>query len=147
MSWIDSAGSIGIGVLLGSAAMFLIRRNISALVETSMNPQRQKEIVQVLEKDAVVTSVHDVKSTTLGPEWVRFKAEILFNGEELTRRLIERNPTLSKREFEKLKLIKTEKEFEEWMVQSGSKVVSAVGWEVDRLENNIKVRLERAAAA
>ncbi|TPX31095.1 hypothetical protein SmJEL517_g05485 [Synchytrium microbalum] len=154
LSWIDSAGSIGIGVLLGSAALFLIRRNISALVETSMHPQRQKEIVSILEQDPVVTSVHDVKSTTLGPEWVRFKAEILFNGEEITRRLIQRNPLLTSRELEKLKNIvamdrkqsdkELDKELEQWMIESGGKVISGLGWEVDRLEKDIKEKVPEA---
>ncbi len=34
----------------------------------------------MLEQDGVVTSVHDVKSTCLGPDFVRFKCEILFDG-------------------------------------------------------------------
>ncbi|TPX45862.1 hypothetical protein SeMB42_g03876 [Synchytrium endobioticum] len=144
MPWIDSAGSISIAVLLGSAAIFLIRRNIAALVETSMHPARQREIVQVLEKDPVVASVHDVKSTTLGPEWVRFKAEILINGEQVARRMYDRNPNLCKREFQELKRVSSEKELKNWMILSGGKVVSALGWEVDRLENNIKKKVPEA---
>jgi zinc transporter 9 len=70
---LDSIGSVAIGVLLGAVASFLVKRNISSLVETSLSQSRQAQIVSILEKDPVVRSVHDVKTTCLGPEWVRFK--------------------------------------------------------------------------
>jgi zinc transporter 9 len=70
---LDSMGSVAIGVLLGAVASFLVKRNIASLVETSLSASRQAQIVSILEKDPVVKSVHDVKTTCLGPEWVRFK--------------------------------------------------------------------------
>lgn len=73
---LDSVGSIMIGILLSSVAMFLIRRNISSLTEAALDPVRENEIVDLLEADPVVTSVHDVKSTSLGPEWARFKGKL-----------------------------------------------------------------------
>jgi solute carrier family 30 (zinc transporter), member 9 len=70
---LDSVGSICIGVLLSSVAMFLIRRNISSLTEAALDPERENQIVDLLLNDPVVKSVHDIKSTSLGPDWARFK--------------------------------------------------------------------------
>ncbi|KAJ1545803.1 hypothetical protein HK096_005954 [Nowakowskiella sp. JEL0078] len=137
---IDNFGSISIGVLLGSVAAFLVRRNIASLVEHSMPAKGQNDIVKILETDPVVRSVHDVKTTTLGPEWVRFKAEILFNGEEITRRYIARTQFFSTKAKEELALIETEQDLENWMIKHGAGVVSTLGSEVDRLELNIKAK-------
>ncbi|KNC97037.1 cation diffusion facilitator family transporter [Spizellomyces punctatus DAOM BR117] len=137
---IDSIGSITIGILLSCVATFLIRRNIAGLVETSMPAHRQAEIVRELESDPVVSSVQDIKSTALGPEWARFKAEILFNGEEVTRRYITRNPELFAMEYEQLKKLKTREEVEVWLERQGGRVVSTLGSEVDRLEFNIMTK-------
>ncbi|KAJ3089648.1 hypothetical protein HK102_005866 [Quaeritorhiza haematococci] len=104
LSYIDSLGSISIGLLLGSVATFLIRRNVAGLVETAMSEKRRDEIVRILESDPVVKSVHDVKTTCLGPEWVRFKAEILFNGEEVTRRYISMNPSVMENDYDEFVL-------------------------------------------
>ncbi|KAJ3129270.1 hypothetical protein HK098_001968 [Nowakowskiella sp. JEL0407] len=137
---IDHIGSVSIGLLLGSVATFLVRRNIALLVEHSMPVKSQEDIVQILESDPVVRSVHDVKTTSLGPEWVRFKAEILFNGEEITRRYISRSQFFSTKAKEELEKINTEEELEQWMIRHGAGVVSTLGSEVDRLELNIKTK-------
>ncbi|KAJ3173554.1 hypothetical protein HDU88_002640 [Geranomyces variabilis] len=134
---IDSVGSITIGVLLSCVATFLIKRNIAGLVETRMPIHREREIVSELESDPVVSSVQDVKSTTLGPDWARFKAEILFNGEEVTARYISRNPELFAAEVETLKTLQTRRQVEDWVSRQGGRIVSHLGTEVDRLEFNI----------
>ena len=132
----DSIGSIAIGCLLSTVATFLIKRNVSGLVETSMPLERQREIVDILQKDPVVMSVHDVKSTALGPDWVRFKAEILFDGEEITRRYIARNPSILKEREN----FSDPKSMEAYLVKNGGRIVSALGAEVDRLERKVTDR-------
>eukprot|EP00842_Homolaphlyctis_polyrhiza_P002815 jgi/Hompol1/3534/HPOL_003270-RA len=54
LPFIDSLGSITIGVLLSCVATFLIRRNIAGLVETSMDKKKEDQIVQMLQADPVV---------------------------------------------------------------------------------------------
>jgi zinc transporter 9 len=66
MPILDSIGSITIGLLLGGVASFLVRRNIASLVERRMDRHKEELIANVLRNDAVVQSVHDVKSTMLG---------------------------------------------------------------------------------
>ena len=132
----DSIGSIAIGCLLSIVASFLIKRNVAGLVAASMPLNRQTEIVSILENDPVVLSVHDVKSTTLGPDFARFKAEVCFNGEEVTRRYISRNPsTLSD-----ISKIRTPRDFEACLCIHGGKIISTLGSEIDRLERKIANR-------
>ncbi|KAH9250547.1 hypothetical protein BASA81_011653 [Batrachochytrium salamandrivorans] len=138
LPFIDSLGSITIGILLSAVATFLIKRNISGLVERSMNPIKEAHIVRLLEADSIVTSVHDVKSTIIGPEWARFKAEILFNGDEVARRYMSANPAKSKTDLEVLKTLNSDVEIQEWMTRYSSRVVASLGTEVDRLELEIK---------
>ncbi|KAI8822212.1 cation efflux family-domain-containing protein [Fimicolochytrium jonesii] len=134
---IDSLGSITIGILLSGVAAFLIKRNIAGLVETRMPVGKEREIVEELEADPIVSSVQDVKSTALGTESARFKAEILFNGEEVTQRYIQRNRAHFQSEIALLKTLTTEKEIEEWTKRQGGRIVSTLGNEVDRLELKI----------
>jgi zinc transporter 9 len=54
MPVLDSIGSISIGLLLGSVAIFLVRRNVASLLETSMPAERQKQIERILETDPVI---------------------------------------------------------------------------------------------
>ncbi|KAL2911100.1 hypothetical protein HK105_209445 [Polyrhizophydium stewartii] len=140
MPFIDSLGSITIGILLSSVATFLIQRNISGLVEKSMNAQKEANIIAILEADPVVTSVHDVKSTSIGPEWARFKAEILFDSEVVARKYAATNAAKMQAEIDTLRGLKTDAEIQEWMARHGSRVVASLGAEVDRLELEIKAR-------
>ncbi|XJO76598.1 hypothetical protein BDV3_007103 [Batrachochytrium dendrobatidis] len=138
LPFIDSLGSITIGILLSAVATFLIKRNISGLVERSMHPAKEASIIGLLEADSIVTSVHDVKSTSIGPEWARFKAEILFNGEEVARKYIASNPVRIKTDLETLRALNTDAEIQEWMTKHSARVVASLGTEVDRIELEIK---------
>jgi len=136
---IDSLGSITIGILLGSVASFLVRRNISSLVERRMDVASENQIVSVLENDDVIRSVHDIKSTMLGGEWVRFKAEILFNGDRIADRYLHSlPPDILKMELEKLRKCESEGELRDWVVRHGGGIVEMLGSEVDRIEWEIK---------
>jgi zinc transporter 9 len=103
-----------------------------------MAASRQSEIVQILQSDPVVMSVHDVKSTSLGPEFARFKAEILFDGEEITRRYLARQPQVVA-ELKKAQIDgkTSSKELEGFLIRQGGRIISSLGSEVDRLERKV----------
>jgi zinc transporter 9 len=87
----DCCGSIAIGVLLGVVAAQIIRTNAVHLVGRSLPKRITDDIVIRLLNDPAVRSVHDVKATSLGVEKARFKAEIDFNGREITRAYLREN--------------------------------------------------------
>ncbi|KAJ3230883.1 hypothetical protein HDU81_004158 [Chytriomyces hyalinus] len=142
LPFLDNVGSILIGILLASLSMFLVRRNIASLVERSMESNRRDEIVAIIEADPVVRSLHDVKTTQIGPDWVRFKAEVLFDGEEVARRYVDASwkDGYMGLEYEKVKAFGSEEEFRKWFVEHGGKVVAKLGTEVDRIELDLKAK-------
>lgn len=138
MPVLDSIGSLMIGSLLICVAGFLIRRNISGLVETSMHTTKLQEIVALLEYDPVVKAVHNVKSLSVSPEEARFKADIQFDGMEITRRYITSQGPRFEEELGRLKTMNSDQERKEWFIKHGGRVVESIGAEVDRLEDNIR---------
>jgi zinc transporter 9 len=132
----DAMGSIAIGGLLGAVALFLIQRNSDALVGRTMHPRKLKEIVELLESDQVIHSVHDIKATDMGADSVRFKAEINVDGREVTR------VHLSRLDLEavlkEVQNIKTVSELERFLLEHGEHVVDKIGDEIDRVEIRIK---------
>lgn len=76
---LDAMGSVMIGGLLSSVAVFLIRRNMKMVVENSMPAHRVRLLEQVVASDPLIQSVQDVKTISMGPEHARFKAEVYIN--------------------------------------------------------------------
>ncbi|KAJ3349449.1 hypothetical protein HDU91_006387 [Kappamyces sp. JEL0680] len=138
LPWLDSMGSICIGGLLSVVAIFLVKRNIQGLLQVRMDLKREQEIVRLLEADPIVKSVHDVKSTSIGCDWSRFKAEILFDGKAVAARYLEQNPYKAKMDIALLREAETNEEIEAWMISHGASIVSILGKEVDRLELEIQ---------
>ncbi|KAI9188921.1 hypothetical protein H9P43_000343 [Blastocladiella emersonii ATCC 22665] len=132
----DAIGSISIGAILGTTAIFLIRRNMSMLVETSMAPHRETLVITTLLSDPVVKSVHDVKSTAIGIDGARFKAEVQFDGQLVASRAI-RELDLD-RELDAVRAIASKDELDAYLRAHGERVVDQLAEEVDRLEIRIK---------
>ncbi|CAI9114539.1 OLC1v1015286C1 [Oldenlandia corymbosa var. corymbosa] len=135
----DPIGSIIVGNLLGMVAIFLIQRNRHALIGRAMDDHDMQRVLEFLKNDPVVDEVYDCKSEVIGPGFFRFKAEIDFNGEKLVQNYLKRTggeewakqfrDAASKNDNEALLKI---------MSCYGEEVVTALGSEVDRLENEIQ---------
>jgi len=132
----DACGSITIGALLGFVAVFLIRKNADSLVGRSMHPDRLRRIIEVLENDIMVRSIHDVKATEMGADTARFKAEINFDGRELTRVHLNRLDTDIV--LKEIKKINTRDQLESFLLDHGEQIIDVLGAQVDRIEKNIK---------
>lgn len=106
----DAIGSLLVGGLLGGVASFIIYTNVAALVGRSIPQENLDKINAELESDIMVTlapfnlfdcaficqffkvrAIHDVKGIDMGNNLVRYKAELDFDGRELTRSYLEKN--------------------------------------------------------
>ena len=141
----DAIGSISIGVLLSFVGVFLIRRNMHNLLGKRMDIKFEQQIIDLIISQPTVKSVHHVKTTSIGPDWSRFKgtfvfnaAEILFDGKAIAQKLFETNPHKHKQNVEYLKTLKTEEEIENWMCNNGDEILGIVGKEIDSLELKIQ---------
>lgn len=71
--------------MLGGVASFIIYSNSAALVGRSIPKQNLDAINSELEDDVMIRGIHDVKGIDMGNNKVRYKAEVDFDGRELTR--------------------------------------------------------------
>lgn len=81
----DAVGSLLVGCMLGAVASFIIYQNVAALVGRSIPQENIDKINAELESDIMIRAIHDVKGIDMGNTLVRYKAEMDFDGRELTR--------------------------------------------------------------
>ena len=125
----DGAASVGIGVLLGASAIFLINRNRRHLLGAAPPTESVAQMTAVLEESPLVARIQDVKASQLGADSVRFKAEVTFDGRELARRL------LAERDLDATWAnLDGPEALERLLVEFGDEVTDAIGDEIDRLE-------------
>lgn len=86
----DACGSLLIGGILGTVASFIIYTNVAALVGRSIPEENLDKINAELEADVMIRAIHDVKGIDMGNYLVRYKAEMDFDGRELTRAYLDK---------------------------------------------------------
>jgi len=128
----DALGTLSISLLMGLLALFLVRKNRALLLGQAIQPARQDKIVDLLENDPVVGEVEDVKATVTGSGALRFKAEIDFDGQEITRRYLAGHDLAQMRAG-----IGDDRTFETFLIDFGDHVIDQLAKEVDRLEAEI----------
>lgn len=81
----DAVGSLLVGCMLGAVASFIIYTNVAALMGRSIQEEQLEKINTDLESDIMIRAIHDVKGIDMGNSLVRYKAELDFDGRELSR--------------------------------------------------------------
>jgi len=135
----DALGSIAIGLLLGASATFLAHRNRSYLLGVSAPAPMRARLLAVLEAAAIVEEVKDVKVTMLGPDTLRFKAEVEFDGGELARAYLE---DVSAEELRAMR--SSDEATQRFLVQFAERLVDALGDAVDDLEDELRAEVPEA---
>jgi len=132
----DSLGCCGVGVLLGAVASFIIYSNTVVLVGKSIPEDKKAEISTKLENDRLIRALHDVKATDMGNDTVRFKAEVDFDGRELTRTYLDKQDL--DEIMAEMRAVQTIEDAEALMLKHGENIVDSLGAEVDRIEKKLR---------
>ncbi|XP_012267832.2 zinc transporter 9 [Athalia rosae] len=132
----DAIGSLVVGGLLGGVASFIIYTNVAALVGRSIPQESLDKINAELESDIMIRAIHDVKGIDMGNSLVRYKAELDFDGRELTRSYLDKHDlNVMLQEVKKMQNID---ELESFLLQHGENIVDLMGGEIDRIELKLK---------
>ncbi|XP_036334029.1 zinc transporter 9-like isoform X2 [Rhagoletis pomonella] len=132
----DAVGSLLVGGILGAVASFIIYTNAAALVGKSISEDLLNKINAELESDVMIRAIHDVKGIDMGNSLVRYKAEMDFDGRELTRSYLDKqdlNDLLQTvQSFQKVE------ELEAFLLKHGENIVDLMGGEIDRIEMKLR---------
>lgn len=132
----DALGSLFVGCILGSVASFIIYTNIAALVGRSIPQENLDKINTELETDVMIRAIHDVKGIDMGNFLVRYKAELDFDGRELTRMYLDKLELSAL--LEEIKTFENIDQLEEFMLKHGEAIVDMMGGEIDRIEMKLR---------
>ncbi|KAL0134757.1 hypothetical protein PUN28_001493 [Cardiocondyla obscurior] len=132
----DAIGSLLVGGLLGGVASFIIYSNVAALVGRSISQENLDKINAELEADIMVRAIHDVKGIDMGNNLVRYKAELDFDGRELTRSYLDKHDLIAM--LEEVKRMQNIDELEAFLLKHGENIVDMLGGEIDRIELKLK---------
>ncbi len=132
----DAVGSLLVGGILGAVASFIIYTNVTALVGRSIPQEFLDKINYVLESDVMVRGIHDVKGIDMGNSLIRYKAEIDFDGRELTRLYLDHQDLHDM--FDQVKQMKSIDELESFLLRHSENIIDSLGGEIDRIE--VKLR-------
>ncbi|XP_028046272.1 zinc transporter 9 isoform X2 [Monomorium pharaonis] len=127
---------VAVGGLLGGVAAFIINSNVAALIGRSISQENLDKINAVLEADIMVRAIHDVKGIDMGNNLVRYKAEIDFDGRELTRSYLDKHDLNAM--LEEVKNMQNIDELEAFLLKHGENIVDMLGGEIDRIELKLK---------
>nr|CAD7194793.1 unnamed protein product [Timema douglasi] len=132
----DAMGSLFVGGILGGVASFIIYTNVAALVGRSIPQERLDKINSELESDVMIRAIHDVKGIDMGNSLVRYKAELDFDGRELTRSYLDKQDLNLL--LEEVKAMNDINELEGFMLKHGENIVDMMGAEIDRIELKLR---------
>jgi zinc transporter 9 len=137
----DAVGTLCVGTLLGGVGLALVQKNREMLVGRSVDAARLRELEAALERDPLISACHDVKATIMGPDDVRFKAELQFNGINLARKYIRMNSL----EVERMPTqIGSRADLEVYLQVVGDGLVELLGNEIDRIEDIVLEHIPEA---
>ena len=133
----DAIGSLVIGGLLGTIAIWLIVRNSQLLIGASIPEPIREQVRRIIEADPAVEEIVDLKTRILDTDTYRIKADIKFDGGALADQL---RPQL-RDAYEK---IQSFEEFEKFAHEFGDEVVDLLAKEIDIIEKRIRESVPQA---
>lgn len=133
----DAIGSIGIGILLGGIAIWLIIRNQELLVGPSIPQEDRKRIDHILKNNPLVKDIIDIRTRVLSIDNYRIKVDLSFSHQELTKRL-------KKKALAAYPEIKNEQDFEKFCQNYTKDLLDTLTAEIDQIEYEIQKQVPKA---
>ncbi|CAH8677820.1 unnamed protein product [Schistosoma rodhaini] len=132
----DAIGGICVSAILAAVAGLIIHTNTEMLIGRAIPVENQEAIMRVMDNIKIIRGTYDIKTTMIGGEEIRFKAEVDIDGRELTKRYLE---TLSLDDLlQEVKNVKTEQQLAHFMLKHGDNLVNTLGAEINKIEEKIK---------
>ncbi|XP_039280594.1 zinc transporter 9 [Nilaparvata lugens] len=132
----DAIGSLLVGGILGAVASFIIYTNVAALLGRSIPEEYLNKINTELESDVMIRAIYDVKGIDIGNSLIRYKAELDFDGRELTRSYLDKQDLNSL--LEEVKGFNDIDQVESFMIKHSEAIVDMMGGEIDRIEMKLR---------
>ncbi|RZF38499.1 hypothetical protein LSTR_LSTR006094 [Laodelphax striatellus] len=132
----DAIGCLLVGGILGAVASFIIYTNVAALLGRSIPEEYLNKINNELESDVMIRAIYDVKGIDMGNCLIRYKAELDFDGRELTRSYLDKQDLNSL--LEEVKGFNDIDQVESFMIKHSEAIVDMMGGEIDRIEMKLR---------
>lgn len=87
----DVVASICMASIVSGVSVFLLQKSGNALLGETLPRWRVKALIDKLEAHVAVVNIYDVKTELVGVDTVRFKAEVQFNPQVITERILQLN--------------------------------------------------------
>mmetsp|Transcript_7758 Transcript_7758/g.13776 ORF Transcript_7758/g.13776 Transcript_7758/m.13776 type:complete len:572 (-) Transcript_7758:691-2406(-) len=151
----DSLSGILIAGGVSAASAFLLHKNEAQLVGCCLPIDVVVRVTNRMIAEEVVTSVHDIKTEVYGVTAVRYKAEVIFNAEAITRRYLNLHSvpsTESQKLTEEVESlfrdaespIQAQERVEDFMMRNNAIFLANLCTELNRLEKLVKDELRKA---
>lgn len=132
----DAIGSISVGLLASTVALFNMKRNYRYLHNRSMPEHYTTQCLQILEQSPIISSIHDVKAIAMGADRYRFKAEIVLDSLAL------KDLTLQRLDVNMSKLrMESESHTNDFLQKYSDLFCVVIGDEIDRIEESIRSKM------
>jgi zinc transporter 9 len=130
----DSLGALFIGILLAILAVLLIKKNHSYILGRALPDDMKEEIIELLEQDACIGKVINLKSSSLDVGKYKLQVEVEWNGSPLMTEMYEGRDL--EEEFDWVK--DDYPEFLKLMIRMCDRVPRLVGSRIDEIEKRIR---------
>lgn len=154
----DVVASIVMASIVSCVSVFLLGKSGNALLGQTLPTWRVKSLIETLEAHAAVVNVYDVKTELVGVDTVRFKAEVQFNTQAITERMMEASQELApaggplqahgmlamrlKHLFPQLRSGLREEVAAAWLYSNNNVFYEALAWELKDVERVLKEELQ-----
>ena len=132
------------GAIVAGVACNLLGKSNKALLGATLPVERVTQVIEKLTKEEVVVEVFDVKTQVLGSDTVRFKAEIHFNAETITkkrRNLWEIPSKEAQMLHDQICKLDGPAASEDWLMKNDAEFLIAFSLEVTRLRKLVRQEL------